>query len=1185
MYLQQGIVVTSASDLKSASECEFAFLRKLDQKLGRAAHYVEVDDPMLARAGELGNQHEERVLDRLRQQFGAGVTEIARPDKNEPGAIEAACADTLAALRAGQPVVFQATFSEPDFIGFADFIVRQPDGRYRVQDSKLARHARVTALMQLAAYARQLELLGIACDHTVELLLGDGTISSHRLIDIMPVFLKRRARLHQIVAERQADRNVVAWGDTRYASCGRCPTCEAEVEASRNVLMVGGVRVTQRARLAAAGITTIDELAAGHRSVVGIQPSTLDALREQARLQLDAESRKAAAVASGWVEGDAPVPPPFRVIDPTAIDAIPVPNDGDLFFDFEGDPLYSEQDRWGIDYLWGMVDTDEVFTRFWSHDLAAEKQALLDFLALVKVRRETHPDLHIYHYAAYERTHLASIAARHGVGEADVDQLFHDGVLIDLYPIVKRAVRVGSRSYSIKKLEPLYMGAELRTANVTNGGDSILEYVRARELAGQADAASQAEGDKILADLADYNRYDCVSTKRLRDWLLGLRSSHGPRMVMPQLELPGKVYETSPVATKLVELAGAERELAALAERELAESPTATAIVAEHSSASTALRIAAAAIDYHAREAKTYWMNHFLRVEQPVETWEHTRDVFIVDSGAIETDWHVPGPRAKVAQRVLRLRGTWAPGSKPSPGSEVYRMYAPAPFPVRAASARGAERGCTITSADGDEVVVTERAVDGYEWTMLPMALTPGPPPNNDNLAAAIAEWAAPVAADWPNPPRSAALDLLLRRPPACAGGLVPATGAADALIDAVTTSLRRLDRSYLAVQGPPGTGKTFLGSQVIARLVRDRGWRVGVVAQSHAVVENLLGAIVSAGLDVAKVGKALGSSSDPADTRFTVFDKSDRTGMAAFLTANTDGCVVGGTQWDFANTKRVTRGQLDLLVIDEAGQFSLGSTIASAVAAKNLLLLGDPQQLPQVSQGTHPAPVDVSALEWLADAHEVLPAEFGYFLAETQRMHPAVTASVSHLSYDDKLRSAPIASLRHLDGVTPGAHAVPVAHSDNQTESPEEAARVLELVEHVLGRAWIDAGYVASVPTALPARPLGESDVIVVAPYNAQVERIRETLDAAGHTEVRVGTVDKFQGQEAAVAIVSLTASSPEAAPRGAEFVLNTNRLNVAVSRAKFAAYLCYSPELVEGLPNSAAAVAYLSRFIALVS
>jgi superfamily I DNA and/or RNA helicase len=415
-----------------------------------------------------------------------------------------------------------------------------------------------------------------------------------------------------------------------------------------------------------------------------------------------------------------------------------------------------------------------------------------------------------------------------------------------------------------------------------------------------------------------------------------------------------------------------------------------------------------------------------------------------------------------------------------------------------------------------------------------------------------------------------AALDILRRQPPrGIVAPLVSASGDGVETADAIRDTLLSLENSYLAVQGPPGTGKTHTGSHVIADLVVNHGWRVGVVAQSHATVENMLAAVVKAGLDPSKVGKKPKAGEDLAETPWTPLSTTAFPGFVG----QDGGFVVGGTAWAFSNAAQIEPGSLDLLVIDEAGQFSLASTIASAVAATRLLLLGDPQQLPQVSQGSHPEPVDVAALAWLTDGHDVLPPELGYFLAKSWRMHPAVCLPVSRLSYEGKLVSR--ARPRDLQGVAPGLHPVPVAHVLNATSSAEEAEVVVELIQSLLGRDWTDGAAV---------RALDQRDVIVVAPYNAQVELLRERFEAAALPDVSVGTVDKFQGREAAVAIVSLAASSAEEVPRGLEFLLLANRLNVAISRAQWAAYLVYSPALAEYLPHNAATLAQLSAFIDLV-
>ncbi len=338
----------------------------------------------------------------------------------------------------------------------------------------------------------------------------------------------------------------------------------------------------------------------------------------------------------------------------------------------------------------------------------------------------------------------------------------------------------------------------------------------------------------------------------------------------------------------------------------------------------------------------------------------------------------------------------------------------------------------------------------------------------------------------------------------------------------------------------------------------------------------------MAAGVPADQVAKATKDTADPSWTSLRHAD--DLATFAAGHEGAGRGYVIGGTAWDLTNTRRVERGQLDLVVVDEAGQFSLAKTLACSVAGDRMLLLGDPQQLPQVSQGTHPDPVDASALGWLIGADPVLPPELGYFLETTWRMHPALTAPVSRLSYAGQLRAEEtVTALRHLGGVEPGLHVRLVDHHDNSTWSPEEAEVVLELVLDLLGRTWEDPSERDGGGGAVGPRLLGQADILVITPYNAQVGTLRRHLDDAGLTEVAVGTVDKFQGQEAPVAIVSMAASAPSDVSRGMGFLLDRHRLNVAVSRGKHSAFLVRSEVLTEFAPRTPDELIALGAFLGL--
>ena len=1218
-------VVISASDLTAAAACEYALLRSLDGKLGRGEPVPTAEDAMLARAARLGDAHEHRVLVRYVERFGPwdpatgrGVAEIEKPSaalRKDRATLLAVHARTVEVLRTGADVVFQAGFFDGRFHGWADFLVRADDGAsthpgagpgapvYAVHDTKLARHAKVTAMLQLAAYADQLIASGLTPHREVHLQLGDGTTTTHRLDDLLPVYRERRGRLADLLDTHQTRPEPVRWQEPGVRACGRCEVCRPQVAATRDVLLVAGMRDTQRARLAEADVHTIDRLAARDEDVPGMAERTLKKLRRQAQLQLLQEG----AATSGRAEGSAPVPLDagmgvhggvvYDVHDPAPIRRLPAPDPGDIFFDFEGDPLWtSDGHEWGLEYLFGLVERPEAatgdpvgdpvlplpgeppFRAFWAHDRAQERQALLDFLDYLEDRLARFPGMHVYHYAAYERTALLRLAGRHGVGEDRVDALLRAGVLVDLYATVRTSLRTGQSSYSLKYLEPLYMGGRLRTG-VTTAGDSITEYAVACEL--RDDGVLDGWREKIAA-IADYNTYDCLSTLELERWLRARAAEH-PAPTSSQDDPTLVADENAPAADGAT--AGAAPDSFPLVTRLMAH---AGADAASRTPEQQAVALLAASLGYHWRERKPFWWAHFDRLVSDPADWTDRRGTLLVEEAEVVEGWHVP-PRARVAARRLLLTGRLEPGSDLRAGSEAYAVYDP-PLPECAKTSENGTRGWTekvlvqdVRAEDSgpnprDILLVRESLKTGEpEHDCLPMALGPGGPVYTTSIEAAVEQVAGEAAerldAGIGLPP-TAVVDLLLRRPPRMQRRrsfppLVPGREV-DALVDAITG----LDSSYLAVQGPPGTGKTYTGSHVIAALVR-QGWKVGVVAQSHAVVENMLRAVAQAGVPTAAIGKKPSPADPSPDEPWTQLRGNPA--FAAFYGGHADGgLVVGGTAWDFTTPDRVPPGRFDLLVVDEAGQFALATTLAVSVAARNLLLLGDPQQLPQVSQGQHPEPVDRSALGWLSDGHDTLPAELGYLLARTWRMHPGLCGPVSRLSYEGRLESMPCTAERSLEGIEPGVHCRLVDHEGNAVSSPEEAAVVVEEVRAVVGRRWQD-------PATGEDRPLSAEDVIVVAPYNAQVWTVRRALDAAGFTQAAVGTVDTFQGRQAPVVILTTAASSADEVPRGMDFLLNRNRLNVAISRGKWCAVVVRSRRLTEYLPRHPSGLEELGAFLGL--
>ncbi|WP_183093202.1 TM0106 family RecB-like putative nuclease [Nocardioides stalactiti] len=1143
MFLIDGALHWSASDLTAAAQCEYAVLRTLDYKLGWADPVKIKEDALQTHIASLGDRHEERLLEQYKMGGQVSVLNHVEPPYTT-AKLEFAAAATVNAFQGDVDVVHQAAFFDGEFFGYADFVERADDG-WLVCDAKLARQAKPTALLQIGAYAEQLRQLGLPLSATVSLLLGSGERADFQVADVVPVFMERRERLRQILASHRNGGQATSWGSGSVIACGSCAECNYAAEQSNDLVLVAGLRMDQRRKLRAADLVTMGDLAAATSKPFGMAQATFDKLRAQATLQWNQVQAGDGAPVVFELTGSAP----------ETLSRLPGPSVGDLFFDFEGDPLYDEGDptRVGLEYLWGTITTDETYLPLWAHDSAQERDAFVTFMEQVAQRRVEFPDMHIYHYAPYETSALKRLAMRYQTKEKELDDLLRSEVFVDLYATVRGAVRVSAPSYSIKKLEPLYMGDQLRSDDddaVGDGGASVVAYHEYR-----ATRTEDPEGAKgRLEALADYNQYDCLSTLRLRDWLLERAEDAGVRhLIQPRIKVVEgeELSEHDPIFVSLMERSGPE-------------------LRANRNAEEQAFAMLANALDYYRRERKQYWWEHFERLSHPIHDWSDTRNVFTVESAEVVEDWAVPGGRAINARRLTRLTGDWALGSTSTSDVQVvYRTPAPPGSFGPDSGAYGAA-GCAGIEADDEDprmISVWESRKLADTFGDLPVALVPGTPPNTVKLEAAIREVGV-HAASAPSLPTSAVLDILARRTPRLVGaGPLPVDGSP---LENVVAALIGMNDSYVAIQGPPGTGKTYTGSRVIKELVEQHGWRIGVVAQSHAVVENMLAGIVKAGLDPTSVGKGKTKSDNPSWMPLT--------NVAAFLDEHAAaGCVVGGTAWDFANDNRVAPGSLDLLVIDEAGQFSLAQTIAASVAASRILLLGDPQQLPQVSQGTHAEPVDESALGWLMEEHPTIPADRGYFLAESYRMHPDLCNRVSVLSYEGRLNAAPAASERSLDGIPSGLHVVNVDHSGNRTESFEEAAEIVALVRASIGAQWSDPDD-PSTP-----RPLTASDFLVVAPYNAQVAVIHDALARAGLGAVRVGTVDKFQGQEAPIAIVSMTASSHGDVPRGMGFLLNRNRVNVAISRAQWRAILVRSETLTAFMPSSAHGVLELGAFIGL--
>jgi uncharacterized protein len=436
-----------------------------------------------------------------------------------------------------------------------------------------------------------------------------------------------------------------------------------------------------------------------------------------------------------------------------------------------------------------------------------------------------------------------------------------------------------------------------------------------------------------------------------------------------------------------------------------------------------------------------------------------------------------------------------------------------------------------------DDVSLRLARGPSLEEVPLPRALIPGGPYDTRPQRGALVRLARSLES-YP------ALEGMLRRDwPRAGRELLQTTD-----LEEMKRLVLDLDRSHLVVQGPPGSGKTWTGARLIVHLLRDRRRRVGICAPSHKAIHKLLGEVE----DVAHAEALTFRGIKRGEGEESTFE-------GRFVTTSNDIAdvvdldvrLVAGTTW--LHAREEMNETLDYLFVDEAVQVSLADALAVGTAARNLVFLGDPLQLAQVSQGVHPGGTGCSVLEHLLGDATTIPPERGVFLERTWRMHPAVCSFVSEVVYDGRLEPAPGRERQSIAGVGAGLRYVPVEHEGRSQAALEEADAIAAEIERLVGRTFTDAEGAT--------RPLRHEDVLVVAPYNQQVRCLRSALAAA----VRVGTVDKFQGQEAPVVFYSTTSSSGDEVPRGLEFLFSRNRLNVAISRAQCLAVLVGSPRLLD--------------------
>ena len=1066
------------------------------------------DDQLMKLLQDKGYKHEETEIGRLKEE-GLQITTISTDDENK------AKEDTLAAIKRGDEVIFQARLERDNFAGWADFLIRKPgkstlgDYHYEVWDTKLSGKLKSYFALQLCAYMDMLEPIQGIIPKEMAVVLGKGERSTLAVTDFYGYY--------KIVKQNLLDYHD-SWDTNHKPDPGSARNLRHWSDHGRQIMeeadslaQIAGINKNQRFNLETAGITTMAGLASSKlKKVHKMSERVFSRLQEQCALQ----------IASRGLDR-----PKFTVLDHQelssehGLNALPPQSTNDVFFDIEGYPLIDG----GLEYLWGnsyWQDGELKFRDFWAHSHEQEQKAFEDFIDWIMELRSQDPTMHVYHYAPYETNAIKRLMGRYRTREEEVDTLLREKVFVDLYQVVRQGLRIGGTNYSIKTVELLYRGK--RDTEVADGASSVVVYEA---------YMNQPDGDdwqssRILKDIRDYNIDDCESTWELTDWLRKTADANG--------------IDFKPKATDRSNTDNTDQEeTSALVQQLLLRAET-------HPEA----KLLAELVTFHRRENKPKCWRFYERIDK------YQYEDLYGDNECLAGLKLISGHKDEAPEkRVYVYSFDGNQECKLKPGSKGVCHHN--------------EQNMEIIRLDLDAQTAAfkypTRSQDPFnEFSFVANDIIP-----SRSLVASIKNFANSWLAGTLH--STAVMNLLQRQNPRIkdhdGGPLVKGEHSVESSIEVV----ERMQNTCLSIQGPPGAGKTYTASRLIAHLVR-QGYRVGVTSNGHKAINHLMTKTYELLKDEdIQMIKVESKATDPMFEATTI----EHCNGSGKLKLDQNTLLVGGTAWTFAN--KTTTGQFDYVFVDEAGQVSLANLTAMAQSTNNFVFLGDQMQLNQPIQGSHPGDSGKSILEFLLEGHATIPPEKGIFLPQTYRLHPDICSFISKLVYEDRLQPAPVTAKRVISNTTDGIPAsgicyIPVEHEGNSQASEEEIEAIQSLTNKLLKMSITDEDG--------KQRPATMDDILFVAPYNMQVRMLQNKLGP----DARVGSVDKFQGQEAAIVIISMCSSNAESG-RGIDFLFSKNRLNVAVSRAESLVFVVGHPGLPNSFATNVASMAKINLYGSLVT
>lgn len=1098
-------IILSPTDLSNHLGCKHLTELNREVVLGKRKK-PSFRNLSLEALAERGLAHEKAYVDFLRSQ-NKKVIELSEHSSFQ---------ETIQFMKDGVDVIVQANLSDEDWNGRADLLlkVNKPSPNlgawsYEVADTKLAVDTKAGTILQLSVYSDIIsQIQGVTPEYMYVIKPAQPFDEERFRYDDFKAYYRgiKGTLTDAIHAGSQ-----ITYPDP-VEQCHICrwwKECNDKRHVDDHLSLIANVRKTHIGEIEKHHIHTLEQFAKLDKPLPG-KPNrgNLDSyvkIHEQAKIQFKGKGQ------------DKPIYElllPF--VEKKGFNRLPAPDDGDVYFDFEGDPFYPDG---GLEYLFGIVfkENDQyTYKAFWALNRWDEKKAFDEFMIFIMERWQRYPAMHIYHYSPYEPSAIKRLMSRHAIHEANVDKILRGQRFVDLYSTSKEILRASVESYSIKYLEKLADFTRKCDLEIAGPARRMLEYILEFK-------SVEALDPQTIQIVQDYNEDDCLATEALHAWLEKIRNEQiqqGAALQRPDLE-DGEAKEKTSIR---------EAALKALSEELIKDVPADPQARSEEEKARWLL---GHLVHYFDREKKNEWWEFFRVHKMELD------DLYNEKSAIAGLEFIEALPKTG-KQRNARYKYNFPPQEiSIEADAEIHEVNGDKLGKVEAISI---EEGTVIIAQQSDLKPYAVHSHKIISSTVL-----------EKSLMAVVNELKAGGKSSIRF---KAAKDLLLKKTPDLIGfaSAQKLINNNEAVIEEAIKIALAMNETVLAIQGPPGTGKTHTGAKIVLALAKaDK--TIGITAVSHKVIRNLLdkthqfAAEENIQSKISFVHKTDASENCPP----WILEISD---IPETINSIQAGTVVGATSYLWADDRATEK--LDYLFIDEAGQMSLANVLAAGRSAKNLILLGDSQQLEQPQKGAHPEGSDVSALTHLLDGEQTIPEHKGIFLGITHRLHPSITAFTSELYYENRLKSKP--GLQHLaiHGNTPfagtGLFFTPVHHVGRQTHSPEEVNVIKKIIDNLISNniQWTNRkGEIV---------PITKEDILIVAPYNAQVKALTLTLPG-----FRVGTVDKFQGQEAAIVIYSVTCSSAEDAPRGMSFLYSPNRLNVATSRAQCICILVGTEQIFE--------------------